>query len=1216
MRRLMSPPAARRVPLASFRGATAATLTVGLVATAAIIGGTGAAFAAPSNSVIPGITQPVTEFTAGRYIVTLADDAVATYDGGVNGFSATAPGAGKKLNAQSRAAENYSDFLHKQQKEVAASVDASIDYSYTLALNGFSADLTAAQAAELSAKKNVAAVTPDAMGQITAVPSTDFLGLSGPNGVWAGVGGPEHAGEGVVIGMIDTGIAPENPSFAGSKLGTTPGAEPYLDGKTITYQKGDGSTFHGVCTTGVQFTADDCSTKIVGARYFVSGFGADRIGGVDVGEYLSPRDGDGHGSHTASTAGGNHDVRATVGGLDYGLVSGVAPAARIAAYKVCWSGPDPTVSTDDGCANSDSLAAIDQAVADGVDVINYSIGSASGATSTVSPTDQAFLGAAAAGIFVAASAGNSGPGASTLDNVSPWITTVAASTIPSYEATATLGDGAAFAGASITVDRTPGAPELNGPLVRGDLVAVAGHDPADALLCAPDSLDPAKVAGKIVFCQRGVYDRVAKSAEVLRAGGIGMLLVNKTPSSIDTDLHSVPTIHLNAEFWDATYAYAATPGATVTFSPGNSTGITPPVPQVAGFSSRGPVAVDGGDLLKPDITAPGVAILADAANPEGGEPAFQFISGTSMASPHIAGLAALYLGKRPNATPAEVKSAMMTTAYNAVDESGAEVTDPFAQGAGHVDPTKYFEPGLLYLNGTADWLSYIQGIGYDVGVDPIDPSNLNLPSIAIGALTGPETITRTVTSAQAGTFTARPIDIPGIDAVVSPSTLEFTGPGETASYTVTFSRTDAPLDQYATGALDWVSTGSNSATVVHSPIAVQPVTLVAPDSVSGTGVNGSVDVSITPGGNGDIPLALSGLAAGVHQADPADPANPHTGSGTATDEFSYQVEVPANAQLARFDVNSVDDAADLDLTVYLLDGDGGAPVAGWQSATARADESVDIPSPEAGFYRVDVSVFSGTTAFDVTTFALMPGPGDGAFTATPPVIAGEQGVPATYTLSWSGLAPKTQYLGVVGYGDTGLSTVLTVQSGEAPAPNAPVNTAPPTITGNPSIGSTLTAHPGQWDTEGLAFSYQWQSNGVDIAGATKATYRTTKADGGATFTVVVTASKDGLPSASATSAGVTVKYDAKVTLSLSKHVAFSWQRVTLKVAVTSKGAVSGTVDVKVGSKHYDVALDAKGTGSLTLPKLSRGLYPVTASYAGSDTVSAAKSPSRVLWIVY
>ncbi|MGO4691975.1 S8 family serine peptidase [Glaciibacter sp. 2TAF33] len=1183
-----------------------------MVATAALVGGTGAAIAAPSTSVVPGITQPVTEFTAGRYIVTLADDAVATYEGGVNGFSATAPDPGKKLDAQSRASESYSNFLHKKQKEVAASVDASIGYSYTLALNGFSADLTAAQAARLSAQKNVASITPDTLGKITAVPSTDFLGLSGPNGVWAGVGGPEHAGEGIVIGVIDTGIAPENPSFAGAKLGTTPGAEPYLDGDTVTYNKADGATFTGVCTTGVQFTADDCSTKIVSARYYVDGFGADRIGGVDVGEYLSPRDGDGHGSHTASTAGGNHDVQATVGGLDYGLISGVAPAAKIAAYKVCWSGPDPDVTTDDGCANSDSLAAIDQAVADGVDVINYSIGSASGATSTVSPTDQAFLGAAAAGVFVAASAGNSGPGASTLDNVSPWITTVAASTIPSYEATATLGDGSAFAGASITVDRTPGAPELSGPLVRGDLVAVAGHDPADALLCAPDSLDPAKVAGTIVFCQRGVYDRVAKSAEVLRAGGIGMLLVNKTPSSIDTDLHSVPTIHLNAEFWDATFAYAATPGATVSFAPGNTTGITPPVPQVAGFSSRGPVAVDGGDLLKPDITAPGVAILADAANAEGGEPAFQFISGTSMASPHIAGLAALYLGERPKASPAEVKSAMMTTAYNTLDEAGAEVTDPFAQGAGHADPTKYFEPGLLYLNGTADWLAYIQGIGYDVGVDPIDPSNLNLPSIAIGALTGPETITRTVTSTQAGTFTAQPIDMPGIDAVVSPSTLTFGGPGESASYTVTFSRTDAPLDQYATGSLDWVS----GSTVVHSPIAVQPVTLVAPESVSGTGVNGSVDVSITPGGDGDIPLSLSGLAAGVRQPDPADPTNPHTGSGVATDEFSYQVEVPAGVQLARFDLNSVDDTADLDLTVYQLDGDGGNPVAGWQSATARADERVDIESPEAGFYRVDVSVFSGSTAFDVTTFALMPGAGDGAFTANPPVISGEQGVPATYTLSWAGLAPHTSYLGTVGYGDTGLSTVVAVESGDAPAPDAPVNTVPPMITGTPAIGSTLTASPGEWNTEGLAYSYQWQANGVDIARATNATYRVTKADAGTTLTVVVTASKDGLPSASATSAGVVVKYDAKVTLSLSKHVAFSWQRVTVKVTVTSKGDAGGTVDVKVGSKHYDVALDAKGAGSLTLPKLSRGLYPVTASYAGSDTVSPAKSRSSVLWIVF
>lgn len=1187
-------------------------LTIGLVATAAIVGGTGAAVAAPSHSVIPGIRQPVTHFTDGRYIVTLADDAVATYTGGVDGFTATMPGKGKKLDAASAAAKRYAAYLKAQQDQVAQSVGARVSYSYTVALNGFSAQLSAGQAAKLSAQKRVASITRDELLKPTATPSTEFLGLSGPNGVWESIGGPEHAGEGVVVGDLDTGIAPENPSFAGEPLGTTPGDAPYRDGDSITYKKADGSTFTGVCQTGEQFEASDCTTKIISARYFVEGFGKANIGGADVGEYLSPRDGDGHGSHTASTAAGNFDVATTIGGEDFGPISGVAPAAKIAAYKVCWTGPDPEAE-DDGCANSDSIAAVNQAVKDGVDVINFSIGGGA-AESTVTPLDQAFLGAAAAGVFVSVSAGNDGPDPSTLDHASPWVTTVAASTIPGYEATATLGNGDAFAGASITVDRTPGATPLTGELVRGDLVAIAGHDPADALLCAPDSLDPAKVAGRIVFCERGVYDRVAKSAEVARAGGIGMLLVNRTPGSTDTDEHSVPTIHLDSRYWDETYAYAGTPGATVTFTPDNTTDYKAPVPQVAGFSSRGPALADGSDILKPDITAPGVSILAAGANAQGDPGTWEFLSGTSMAAPHITGLAALYLGERPNASPAEIKSAMMTTAYNTLDAEGAEITDPFTQGAGHVDPPKYFEPGLLYLASTPDWLAYIQGIGYDIGVDPIDPSDLNLPSIAVGSLTGSQTVTRTVTSTQAGVFTAEPVEIPGIDTVVTPSTLEFSGAGEEQSYTVTFTRTDAPLDQFTTGWLDWVS----GDTRVHSPIAVQPVSVVAPADVEGTGVTGSVDLAITPGFTGDLPLHLDGLAAGTHLPNADDPADPHTGSGEAgkNDAFSYQVQVPEGATLARFDLDAVDDTSDLDLVVYLLDGDGGEPVAGWQSATESADERVDIRDPEAGFYRVDVSVFSGASAFDVTTYAVPEGPTDGTFTATPPVVPGVQGEPATVTLSWAGLTPETPYLGVVRYGDTPVWTVVAVQSGEAQGPEAPVNTAPPTITGTPVVGKTLTAHPGEWDTPDLTYTYQWQSDGMDIPGATGATFTPRKADGGSTLTVVVTASTADGASASATSAGVLVKYTSSVTLTLSRHVALSWQRVTATVAVRSDGPVSGTVTVKVGTRSFEVALDHNGRGKVLLPKLDRGRYPVSAAYAGSDAVAGSKSARTLLWIIF
>lgn len=1190
-------------------------LTVAAVATATVFGAAGAAAAAPApaGSLDGIITQPVTTFEPGRYIVELADASVATYEGGVQGFAATQPDAGERLNARSKSVQSYSDFLAAEQQDVAAAVGAEIDYSYTLTINAFAAELTAEQAIELSAKKGVVSITPDELKQITtAVPSTDFLGLTGENGVWAGIGGPAEAGKGVVVGILDTGIAPENPSFAGDPLGSSPGAEPYLNGNVVTFSKADGGTFTGACVAGEQFASTECNTKVIGARYYVTGFGLDQIGDASVGEYVSPRDGDGHGSHTASTAAGNHDVAASVAGTDFGLISGVAPAAKVAAYKVCWSGPDPVGTDDDGCATSDMLAAIDQSVADGVDVLNFSIGGGA-ATSTVSPTDIAFLGAASAGIFVAASAGNSGPGSSTLDNASPWITTVAASTIPSYEATASFGNGTAYAGASISLDLTPGVPPVTGPLTRADLVAAAGTESATALLCAPNSLDPALAAGKIVFCQRGVYDRVAKSTEVKRAGGIGMLLVNKTPGSVDTDAHAVPTVHLDSMYWDATFAYAAEAGATVTFTPGNSTDYTSPTPQVAGFSSRGPALADGSDILKPDIAAPGVAILADGPNADGAEPTFQFLSGTSMASPQIAGLAVLYFGERPNASPAEVKSAMMTTAYNTVNAANEAVTDPFAQGAGHVDPTRFFEPGLLYLNGVNDWWSYIAGIGYDVGVDPVDPSNLNLASIAVGSLTAPETITRTVTSTQAGDFAAEVNGLAGIDVQVQPSALSFGAAGESASYTVTFNRTDAALDTFSTGSIDWVSGNTR----VHSPVAVQPVTLVAPAAVSGVGTRGSVDVSVTAGASGDIPLTVEGLAPGQRQLNPANPADVHTGSGAVGDNFSYQVQIPEGTALARFDLDAVDDTADLDLIVYRLSGDGGTPVAAWQSATSSADERVDLASAQAGFYRVFVDVFSGSTAFDVTTFAVLATGGEGAFTVAPNPVSAVQGVPVSYTASWSGLQPNTNYLGIVHYGDTGMSTAVGVASG---ATLAPVNTVAPSIAGTPEVGKKLTANPGEWDTAGLSFAYQWQRDGRDIRHATKSSYTVSKDDRGHAITVVVTASKAGYPSANATSAPVTVKHSSKLDLDVSDHRISTSDRVRVEVELESAAKVSGQIvtitlhRAGVADRSFDVTLDRRGDGELRLPKLSEGKYTVKASYAGTDSIAAAASKSQTLTV--
>lgn len=1194
------------------RPVLAALTALSVAVSTALLGATGASAAPPPTGTGFDITKPggQTELKAGRYIVTLADDAVATYDGGVSGFAATAPEEGDQLNARKAPVKSYREHLTEKQEAVAEAAGVSIDASYTLALNGFSADLTAGQAAELLADREVVSVVPDELRHITAEPSTSFLGLEGPGGVWEAVGGVEEAGAGVVVGVLDTGIAPENPAFAGDPLGTTAGAEPYLDGAAITFQKGDGSVFRGVCQTGEQFTADDCSTKVVGARYYVEGFGVDNLGDASVGEYISPRDGDGHGSHTASTAAGNVATPTAIGGIDFGTFTGVAPAARIAAYKVCWTGPDPAVTTDDGCTTTDILSAIDQAVADGVDVINFSIGGGA-ATSVAAPEDQAFLGAAAAGIFVAVSAGNDGPGASTTDHASPWYTSVAASTIPSYEATVTFGDGQAFAGASITVDMDPAAEPLTGALVNSTAVALAGG--TDARLCAPGSLDPALVQpGTIIVCDRGVYDRVAKSAEVARVGGIGMVLVNVTPGSIDTDFHSVPTVHLSHVYRSAVVAYAATPGATATFTTGNSLGTTPPTPQVAGFSSRGPVLAGGSDIIKPDIAAPGVSILAAGANAEGGDPTFQFLSGTSMASPHIAGLAALYLGERPNATPAEIKSAMMTTAYDTVDTVGAPATDPFAQGAGHVDPTKFFEPGLLYLNGLEDWYAYLGGVGYNVPVDPIDPSDLNIASIGIGSLTAPETITRTVTSTQAGTFTSSVLGLAGIDTVVEPATLEFGAAGETKSYTVTFSRTDAPLDEYATGSLTWTS----GDTAVRSPIAVQPVTIVAPASVEGEGVTGSVAVEVTPGGDGDIPLATTGLSAGELLADPTGTETEHSGSGTTGDTAEYLVDVPEGAQYARFDLDALDDTADLDLIVYLLDA-AGNPVAGWQSATGSADERVNLLAPDAGTYAVLVDVYSAPNGvtWDATVTSVVEG--GAPLTLDPPVLPGVQGVPVTYTASWADLTPRTTYLGLVSYGDTGEFTVVQVATGEPATPT----TTTLAVTGGKKAGQelTLTATVLPAEATGTVTFLDGQTPiGSSAVTAGKATVKVKLGAGSHSLTAsfAPTAGSGFAPSTSAAVPVEIAKSTSSTTFTLSKSSAQYGQTTKATIVVTGATAPpTGTVEIKDGGVTVATGTltvtGLRGVAELVVPgTLSAGNHRLVAVYSGNADVSGSQAEKR------
>ena len=356
------------------------------------------------------------------------------------------------------------------------------------------------------------------------------------------------------------------------------------------------------------------------------------------------------------------------------------------------------------------MAAIDQAVADGVDVINYSI---SGSRDNFrDPVEIAFLFAADAGVFVAASAGNSGPATSTVAHPSPWITTVAAGTHNRD------GVGLGDAGQRRHLHRRIGG---HGPWRPSRLIDSDRRRPARcrsdcrrAVLCRRRQrrravLDPAKVAGKIVVCDRGVNARVNKSLAVQQAGGVGMILVNTSASSINADFHFVPTVHLQSTDRAAVKAYAATAGATRRSARRRSCS-TRRRPFTASFSSRGPLRAGNGDLLKPDLIAPGQDILAGVAPPDNSGRLFDLYSGTSMSSPHVAGLAALFKQKYPNWSPMAIKSALMTSAGDVLDGPNTNPAVIFRQAPATCNRAAALNPGLVFDSGFSDWLSFLCGV--------------------------------------------------------------------------------------------------------------------------------------------------------------------------------------------------------------------------------------------------------------------------------------------------------------------------------------------------------------------------------------------------------------------------------------------------------------------------------------------------------------------------
>ena len=954
------------------------------------------------------------------YIVQMLDSPAVAYEGDVAGYERTKPNAGEKIDPNSAAVRKYTAYLDGKHAAALEKVGGGQKvYDYRFSFNGFAAKLTGSQATALEKLSDVVSVEKAVEVTMDTATTPAFLGLTDPaTGLWA-----KHniKGENVVIGVLDSGVWPESKSFSDRDA----------KGK-LAYSPNPGLWHGRKCHPGEAWDASMCNQKLIGAQFFCESRGC---GTVLPHEFLSPRDYNGHGTHTASTAGGNEGVPTTQAAALFGSVNGIAPRARIAAYKVCWDNGAGGCGANTG----DSVAAIDQAVADGVDVINYSISGTS--TNYLDPVEVAYLFAADAGVFVAASAGNAGPGATTVAHISPWLAAVGAGTHNrSGTATVTLGNGAVYTGASLTSAVGPAG------LVYAGAIKTAAADLTQATLCFPNTLDPAKAAGKIVLCDRGVNARVEKSATVKAAGGVGMVLRNLTPSSLNADLHTVPTVHVDEVAGAAIKTYIDTAGAGA--SARLSTAVVnnaAPAPDIAAFSSRGPSIGGGGDILKPDFFAPGVDILAAVAPPGNAGKDFDLLSGTSMSSPHVAGLGALLSQAHPGWSPAAMRSALATTATPASLSS----TNPLNIGSGHVAPNKSIDPGLVYDAGFDDYRAFLRSqrlCTLCFGSSPaavIDPSDLNQPAIAIGDLAGSQTVTRTVTNVGGpGTYTATVLAPAGF-TVSTPAPITL-ATGQSATFSLQIARTDAPFgtfpNTFRSGSITW-SDGTHS---VRSPIVLRAVPIAAPASFTGTGTSGSASFTVRPGYTGTLALNERGLIpaqtfASTVADDPTDDfdtAHPDDNQGIKT----HEVVAPADAtylRLSLFDAFT-DGEDDLDLYVYRIDPDG---------ADAGTDPDLVLVGISGGGTSAEEVNVTGTALIagrtyrayvhgwqtdgpdaQYTLFAWALGnTAAGNMTATGPAaepFAVTSAVNVPIQLSWSGLTAGTKYLGQIAYHD-GTSTIAT-----------------------------------------------------------------------------------------------------------------------------------------------------------------------------------------------
>uniref|UniRef100_A0A5B6Z0V7 Putative subtilisin-like protease isoform X2 n=2 Tax=Davidia involucrata TaxID=16924 RepID=A0A5B6Z0V7_DAVIN len=757
------------------------------------------------------------------YIVTVEGEPVISYKGGVDGFEATAVESDEKIDVTSELVTSYSRHLEKKHDMLLGLLfDRGTYkklYSYRHLINGFAVHISPEQAEILRRAPGVKSVERDWKVRRLTTHTPQFLGL--PTGVWPTGGGFDRAGEDIVIGFVDSGIYPHHPSFA------TYNTKPY----------GPVPKYRGKCEVDPDTKKEFCNGKIIGAQHFAEAAIAAGQFNPAI-DFASPLDGDGHGSHTAAIAAGNNGIPVRMNGYEFGKASGMAPHARIAVYK--------SLYRLFGGFVADVVAAIEQAVLDGVDILNLSLEAnnppATTKTTFLNPFDATLLSAVKAGVFVAQAAGNGGPFPKSLLSYSPWITSVAAAIDDRrYKNHLTLGNGKILPGIGLSSatpsNRTFTLVAANDVLLDA---SVTRYSPSDCQ--RPEVLNKNLVEGNILLCGYSFnfvvgtasIKKVVETAKSLGAIGFVLAVENVSPGTkFDPVPVGIPGILITdvsksmelIDYYNISTSRDWT-GRVRSFKAIGSIGdglmpiLHKSAPQVALFSSRGPnikdYSLQEADLLKPDILAPGSLIWAAWAPNGTDEPnymgeGFAMISGTSMAAPHIAGIAALIKQKHPHWSPAAIKSALMTTSttldragrpLQAQQYSGSETmtlvsATPFDYGSGHVNPRSALDPGLIFDAGYEDYLGFLCTVP---GIDSQEiknytnspcnytlghPSNLNTPSITIAHLVGTQTVTRTVTNvAEEETYVITARMAPAVAIETNPPAMTVR-PGASRKFSVT-----------------------------------------------------------------------------------------------------------------------------------------------------------------------------------------------------------------------------------------------------------------------------------------------------------------------------------------------------------------------------------------------------------------------------------------------